>query len=157
MLFPVVQHLSEAVQVDSLGIRLLDLISNSCTINLPTCFVPVQRLIRNNKNDMMCSKLISTSKDLHVDTASWPQRVPVQGFCVWQNLPSLPWSVPENLQPEEKFSFENFTGAHHARVSIYWDKQLNVFSGFSMAIHFVCVENMLFATGWTEENSIQAC
>lgn len=34
MLFPVVQNLSEAVQVDSLGIRLFGLISNS--INLPT-------------------------------------------------------------------------------------------------------------------------
>lgn len=41
MLFPVVQHLSEAVQVDNLGIRLLGLISNSYTINLPTYFVPV--------------------------------------------------------------------------------------------------------------------
>lgn len=123
MLYPVVQHVSEAVQVDSLEVRLLGLISNSCTISLPICFVPVKRLSRNNKNYITCSKLISTSRDLHEDKAFLSQRVPIQGFCVWLwDRPSLSWSVPENLLPEEGFSVQDFTGAPLSRLSIYWDK-----------------------------------
>lgn len=133
--------------------RSLSLISNSCTINLPSCFVLVERLSRKNRNDMMCSKCISNSRDLHVGEAPLPQRVPVQCFCVWlQDLPSPPTGPLQTSGPRRDLLFRILPVPIRPNLAFTEIKKKNpqnpnLFSGLSMRTYFVWLENMLFGTG----------
>jgi len=61
---------------------------------------------------------------------------------------SLPLHWPlANLQAGEGSAVQNITCSHQARLSIYLDKNPQLFHGFSVRICFVLLENMLFATG----------
>lgn len=115
--------------------RLLDLTSSSHTIT----FVLVHRLSRRNKNEMICSKLISNSQGIIVASES-QSSVSVFG---WRTSFPPDWMLA-NLQSKGSFAVQNITCSHQVTVSTTdIKKNNNNFSEFSLRISV-----LLCLAGW---------